>query len=91
MSIGNHGFHPSQVEDRIYDLMELSDNIAGMDSYTNNLLVDVCEMMRNEFSYMEWEAFSVKNDKGGYTMSFAWVEHGHIHLIGWDIMEEPKC
>lgn len=86
MSIGNTKFHPSVVEDRIYDLMTKEVNIAGSDSYTGHLLTDVSAMMVKEFPQCEWECFiNDWNDKTGATTSFAWIEDGHLHLIGWDI------
>lgn len=84
MSMGNTGFHPSKIEDRIYDLMTKPENISGSDAYTINLLTDVANMMWEEFRDAEWDAFTRPNGRGGYTTSFAWIENGHLHLIGWD-------
>ena len=90
MSISNTAFHPSRVEDRIYDLMEQEEHIAGTDLYTESLFNAVHAMITKEFPEVEYETFVIKNVAGIYTQSFAWVEDGHIHLIGWDFKEEGK-
>lgn len=88
MSLGNTKFHPSTIEDRIYDLMAKPENIYGSDLYTDNLLLDVVNMLHDEYPSIEWECFSTQwNNMEGGTMSFAWIEDGHLHLIGWDYKE----
>lgn len=85
MSIGNVKFYPSCVEDRIYDLMTKENNIAGSDLYTAHLLEDVIHMMTTEFTQCEWESFTNNwHDMTGSSISFAWIENNHLHLIGWD-------
>lgn len=89
MALCNHKFNPSVIEDRIYDLMTEPENIFGSELYSMNLLTDVVNMLQEEFPNVEWEAFaSPTREKDNYTMSFAWVENGHVHLIGWDYKEE---
>lgn len=85
MSIGNTGFHPSYVEDRIYDLMNKPENACGWETYTANLMTDVTDMLETEFPGVQWESFTSEwQNMEGATVSFAWVEDGHLHLIGWD-------
>jgi len=89
MSISNTTFHPSRVEDRIYDLMNEEKYIAGIDCYTEDLFTAVHEMIKDEFPDVEWETFITPTLRPGISVqSFAWVEDGHIHLIGWDFEEE---
>ena len=47
-------------------------------------------MITKEFPEVEYETFVIKNVAGIYTQSFAWVEDGHIHLIGWDYKEDDE-
>ena len=80
MSIGNNIWHPSKIENRIYELMEKDENFAGMDVYTSNLTNDVIKMFDEEFPNNSWELF-----ESNKSISLAFVENGHLHLIGWDI------
>ena len=89
MSLSNTKFHPSRVEDRIYDLMNKEEYIAGLGIQTESLFLAVYNMMNDEFPEVEWETFTTSTMRPGiYLQSFAWVEDGHIHLIGWHFEEE---
>ena len=91
MSISNTTFHPSRVEDRIYDLMNEDEYITGIDCYTESLFLAVHEMIKDEFPDVEWETFIVPTLRPGISLqAFAWVEDGHIHLIGWDFEETEE-
>ena len=92
MSISNTTFHPSHVEDRIYDLMNKDEYIAGIDLYTEDLFNAVHKMITEEFPEVEYETYATRSIRGTntYLQSFAWVEDGHIHLIGWYFVEEEK-
>ena len=91
MSISNTAWHPSRVEDRIYDLMNEEKYIAGIDFYTEGLFIAVHEMIKDEFPDVEWETFISATLRPGISLqSFAWVENGHVHLIGWDFVEGEK-
>ena len=84
MSLSNTTFHPSHVEDRIYDLMNEPDIIWGIDVYIEELLVAIHIMIEKEFPEVEWETFATQTPiENIWLQSFAWVEDGHIHLIGW--------
>ena len=89
MSISNTVFHPSRVEDRIYDLMNEEEYIAGIDLYTENLFTAVHKMITEEFPNVEYETYATRSirDTNIYLQTFAWVEDGHIHLIGWEFKE----
>ena len=89
MSLSNTKFHPSRVENRIYDLMNEEEYIAGLGTQTESLFLAVYNMMNDEFPEVEWETFATPTMRPGiYLQSFAWVEDGHIHLIGWSYEEE---
>jgi hypothetical protein len=90
MSISNTTFHPSRVEDRIYDLMNEEEYIVGIDLYTEDLFTAVHKMITEEFPNVEYETYAIRSirDTNIYFQSFAWVEDGHIHLIGWDFVKE---
>ena len=91
MSLSNTHFHPSRVEDRIYDLMMEEQYCAGLDIQTESLFLAVYNMMNDEFPEVEWETFTTPTMRPGICLqSFAWVEDGHIHLIGWNFEEEEK-
>ena len=53
MSLSNTTFHPSRVEDRIYDLMMQEEYIANMEIQTESLFLAVYNMMTNEFPEVE--------------------------------------
>ena len=89
MSLSNTTFHPSRVEDRIYDLMNEEEYIADGDIQTESLFLAIYNMMKEEFPEVEWETFTTPTMRPGVCLqSFAWVEDGHIHLIGWNFIEE---
>lgn len=89
MSLSNTKFHPSRVEDRIYDLMNEEKYIVGLDIQTESLFLAVYNMMNDEFPEVEWESFTTSTMRPGIRVqSFAWVEDGHVHLIGWCFAEE---
>lgn len=89
MAFGNSGFHPSYVEDRIYDLMNEPEFLCGFDIYTDSLFGVICDMIKQDFPGVEWEAHVHSTwIPGVYRMSFAWVEDGHVHLIGWNYEEK---
>ena len=92
MSISNTTFHSSRVEDRIYDLMNEEEYIAGLDLYTEDLFTAVHKMITEEFPNVEYETYATRSIRSAdtYIQSFAWVEDGHIHLIGWDFVEGEK-
>ena len=88
MSISNTTFHPSRVEDRIYDLMLERQYIISTEVYTDELFVAVHKMMAEEFPEVEYETFTTPSYNNGlFVQAFAWVEDGHIHLIGWEFKE----
>ena len=88
MSISNTVFHPSRVENRIYDLMLDEQYIAGIELYTDELFVAVHKMMVEEFPEVEYETFTTPSYNDGlFIQAFAWVENGHVHLIGWEFKE----
>ena len=91
MSLSNTTFHLSRVEDRIYDLMAEEQYIVDSDVQTESLFLAVYNMMNDEFPEVEWETFTTSTMRPGICLqSFAWVEDGHIHLIGWHFEEEEK-
>ena len=63
--------------------------IANLDVQTESLFLAIYNMMNDEFPEVEWETFTTTTMRPGiYLQSFAWVEDGHIHLIGWHFEEE---
>ena len=88
MSLSNTIFHPSRVEDRIYDLMMEEQYIISTEVYTDELFVAIHKMIAEEFPEVEYETFTTPSYNNGlFVQSFAWVEDGHIHLIGWEFKE----
>lgn len=85
-------FYPSRVEDCIYDLMNEEEYIAGIDLYTEDLFAAVHKMITEEFPHVEYETYATRSIRSAdtYFQSFAWVEDGHVHLIGWEFIEEEK-
>lgn len=75
-------------EDRIYDLMLEEQYIISTDVYTDEFFVAVHKMITEEFPEVEYETFTTPSYNDGlFIQAFAWVEDGHIHLIGWEFKE----
>lgn len=92
MSISNTNFHPSRVEDRIYDLMLEEQYIIRPEVYTDALFIAVHKMITEEFPEVEYETFTTPSYNNGlFIQAFGWVEDGHIHLIGWEFKETEEA
>ena len=79
---GSANFHPSVIEDAIYDILDNEDFIVSSESYT-------LEAMSTVLSYMDgiqetWVGHSTTEVHCGdtvETLALSWIEDGHIHQL----------
>jgi hypothetical protein len=77
--IGND-FHPSRIEDQIYDLINESDYIASSSEYERTVGPAIMEYLENcgvQFNMIE----DPYPDMTGASLSICWIEGGHLHHI----------
>lgn len=91
MSIGSTQFHPSAIEDEIYNILNSdSDFIVSSKEYTHEAIEEVIEYMSNLST--EWSLIDDTHpDEEGGSVSICWIENGHLHHIvinyryRWDV------
>ena len=81
MSIGTAKFHPSRLEDNIYNILDSDPEfIVSSKEYTSQAIAAVVEYMntyRGEWSLID---DMYPNEMGG-SVSICWIECGHLHHI----------
>ncbi len=87
MSIGTANFHPSAIEDNIYNLIDCEDYIVSSCEYTEKCMEAVGSYLQSEG--VQWSSiWSNYQDETGYSVSFAWIEAGRLHHIVLDCRKE---
>ena len=85
MSIGTANFHPSAIEDKIYDILNSSPNhIVSSCDFTQEAVDKVIEFMGEEAKSngMEYDIIDDPHpDEEGGSVSICWIEAGHLHHI----------
>lgn len=85
MSIGSTIFHPSAIEDRIYDILDSSlDHIVSSSDYTQEAIEKVIGFMSKKYleGGMEYDIIDDTHPDGeGGSVSICWIEAGHLHHI----------
>lgn len=85
MSIGSTTFHPSAIEDEIYDILDSSpDYIVSSSDYTQEAIEKVMEFMSEKAmsNGMEYDIIDDTHpDEEGGSVSICWIENGHLHHI----------
>ena len=85
MSIGTANFHPSAIEDEIYDILDSSpDYIVSSRDYTREAIEEVIEFMykKAQSNGMEYDIIDDTHpDESGGSVSICWIETGHLHHI----------
>ena len=85
--LGNTKFHPSFIEDEIYEMMD--DYIVGSDTYEEGLVSAVTDFLTNYAPVVEWNlACSEWPNCSGGVCHVSWIESGHLHMIGFDYKKE---
>ena len=84
MAIGNCGFHPSVIEDRIYDILDSNpDYIVSSSEYTQEAIEAVNEYMHTLSN--QWSLIDDSHpDEEGGSVSICWIEDSHLHHIVLD-------
>lgn len=85
MSIGTANFHPSAIEDKIYDILDSSpDHIVSSSDYTWEAIEKVIDFMYEQAKSdgMEYDIIDDAHpDEDGGSVSICWIEAGHLHHI----------
>ena len=84
MAIGSTQFHPSMIEDEIYNILDSDpDFIVSSSEYTKEAIEEVIEYMSN--CKGEWSLIDDPHpDAEGGSVSICWIECGHLHHIVLD-------
>ena len=75
--LGNTKFHPSFIENEIYNMMD--DYIEGFDLYNEGLVSAVTDLLTNYKPGVEWSLGCSNN-----TCFVSWIEDGYLHMVGFD-------
>lgn len=84
--IGNK-FHPSRIEDKIYNIINEEQYLVSSSEYTEEAIAAVESMLaRAEANLIDcltqWNIiYDNYPDDSGASVSIAWVEAGHLHHI----------
>ena len=85
MSIGSTTFHPSAIEDEIYDILDSSSEfIVSSSDYAPDAIDKVMEFMaeKAENDGVEYDIIDDPHpDAAGGSLSICWIEDGHLHHI----------
>ena len=85
MSIGSAQFHPSVIEDQIYEILDSDpDYIVSSEEYTKEAIEEVINFMseRYEKSGLQYSIIddTHPDDEGG-SVSICWIESCFLHHI----------
>ena len=78
--LNNFGFHPSKVEDDIYDIIEPFE--MGIDRYEVKVVDVIIDFLHNNYPYIKYTYWAGSN---GFCISF--VDGGYPHMIAFDLVE----
>lgn len=85
MSIGTANFHPSIIEDEIYDILNsIPDYIVSSSDYTEEAIEAVINYMYElaKDNGMEYDIIvDTHPDEEGGSVSICWIENNHLHHI----------
>ena len=77
--IGND-FHPSHIEDTIYDIIEGEEHIMSSSEYDRTIGPEIMEYLENcgvQFNMIE----DPYPDMTGASLSICWIEDSYLHHI----------
>lgn len=77
--IGND-FHPSHIEDHIYDIIDAEEHIVSSSEYDRTIGPEIMEYLEKcgvQFNMIE----DPYPDMTGASLSIAWIEGGYLHHI----------
>lgn len=85
MSIGSVQFHPSVIENQIYEILDSDPKyIVSSREYTQEAIEEVINFMSElyENSGLQYSIIDDSHpDEEGGSVSICWVEVGHLHHI----------
>jgi hypothetical protein len=81
MAIGNCGFHPSLIEDRIYDILDSDpDYLYSTEVYWQISQEKIIEYLN--VTGVQWSMIAdAWQNMEGESTSICWIEDGHLHHI----------
>ena len=77
--IGND-FHPSHIEDTIYDIIDAEEHIVSSSEYDRTIGPEIMKYLEDcgvQFNMIE----DPYRDMSGASLSIAWIEAGYLHHI----------
>ena len=77
--IGND-FHPSHIEDTIYDIIDTEEHIMSSSEYDRTIGPEIMKYLEDcgvQFNMIE----DPYPDMSGASLSIAWIEAGYLHHI----------
>ena len=81
MSIGNANFHPSAIEDKIYEILDSDpEYIVSSEAYTKKAIDAVLAYLsglNTQWSFID----DTHPDAEGGSVSICWIEDCHLHHI----------
>lgn len=85
MSIGSVQFHPSVIENQIYEILDSDPKyIVSSREYTQEAIEEVINFMSELYENSDLQYSIIDDshpDEEGGSVSICWVEAGHLHHI----------
>lgn len=78
--LNNFGFHPSKIEDEIYDVIEPFE--VGVDRYEAEAVDAIVDFFYNNYSHIKYTYWA-----GSSGFCIAFVDDGYPHMISFDLVE----
>ena len=81
--LNNFGFHPSKIEDEIYDVIEPFE--VGVDRYEVEVVDAIVDFFYNNYSHIKYTYWA-----GSSGFCIAFVDDGYPHMISFDLVESEE-
>ena len=78
--MNNFGFHPSKIEDEIYDIIEPFE--VGTDLYEAEVVDAIIDFLYNNYSHIKYTYWA-----GSRGFGLSSVDNGYPHIISFDLVE----
>ena len=78
--MNNFGFHPSKIENEIYDVIEPFE--VGVDLYETEAVGAITDFLYNNYSHIKYNYWA-----GSKGFCIAFVDDGYPHMISFDLVE----
>lgn len=78
--LNNFGFHPSKIEDEIYDVIEPFE--VGVDLYEEKVVDTIINFLNNNYPHIKYTYWA-----GSSGFCIAFVDNSYPHMISFDLIE----